>query len=379
MNRGPDETVIEPLGSDDLPSLFDLYRRVMAFPPPGSVETYWDWRFRRNPFDKGTGPIFWVAKQRGRIVGGIARMPAILNVEGQEIESHWAADFMVDPGHRGQGLGRRIFDHYRATSDVAISMGYAPDSATSRIARSVGFECLSPFPYLFKFYSPRLLSDRFPWGSRFGETLVNVSRPLFKLTGGTWKHDAPPDVHLEPIVRFDAAFDALWARVASDFPVTVRRTHATMNWRYFENPFFRYRTAGAWRSGELVGCLVLKVVRGERFSYGTIPEIVVPKAEEAVQQALLAWALGEFEEAKVDVVKSLLSPGCLSRLLRRAGFFAIGKGCDFVFAVSHGLSPLVSRACGISGGWYLTKGDGDCDIVPDFMRHTTPHATAPQG
>jgi hypothetical protein len=177
------------------------------------------------------------------------------------------------------------------------------------------------------------------------------------------------------MARFDPAFDSLWRQVALEFPVTVRRTHGTMNWRYFDNPFFRYRAIGAWRDKNLAGCLVLKVVRGATLTYGTIPEIVAARGDRAVQTALLGWALEVFERERVDVVKALATPPYLARLLRSAGFVPLGKGCDFVIAAASDLSRTLLNG----RGWYLTKGDADLDMVPDFFRVAGRDAPGPQG
>lgn len=355
--------IVEPLQKEDLPALFDLYRQVMAFPPSDSYEQYWMWRYTLNPFDDGTRPAFWVVRSARKIIGGMAQMPVVANVEGTEVEARWAGDLMVDPAFRGQGIGKLIFDNYREANRLSISMGYAPDSVTSRIARSVGFKWFPPFTFLFKFYSVRLLAERLSWFKPAVHALSALSRPVFRLARRRFDH-APEDVVLMEMDCFGSTFDSLWRRVASEFPVSVRRTYSSMNWRYFDNPFFSYQALGAWRDAELVGCLVLKVVHGEALTYGTIPELVAAREDRVVQTALLGWALEVFERERVDVVKALGSPPYLSSLLKSAGFLPLGKGCDFVISKAPDL-PSVLLDC---NAWYLTKGDCDLDIVPDFLR-----------
>jgi hypothetical protein len=70
----------------------------------------------------------------------------------------------------------------------------------------------------------------------------------------------------------------------------------------------------------------------------------------------------------VDVVKTLASAPHLNALLRRAGFRALGKPCDFVIGVGPGADAGISGSRD-SATWYLTKGDCDLDMVPDFMTH----------
>ena len=212
------------------------------------------------------------------------------------------------------------------------------------------------------------------WLAPLTPVLAGLSRPLFRAFGQRFAYD-PGDVVLAELDRFDFTFDPLWQQVASEFSVTARRTHATMNWRYFDNPFFRYRAVGAWRDNGLAGCVVLKVVRGEALTYGTIPELIAPQGDRVVQTALLKWALRAFERERVDVVKALGSPPHLARLLRSAGFLPLGKGCDFVISIASDLpSILLDRKA-----WYLTKGDCDLDMAPDFKLVAARNASASMG
>ena len=145
LNLGPANYAIEPFRTENLSSLFELYRRVVVFPDAESITEYWQWRFGRNPFDDGTRPPFWVAKRDRNIVGALAQVPVILDVAGHPIRAYWAADFMVDPEVRGRGLGKQIFSRYRESNPMVLSMGYSPNSVTSRVARAVGFRSLHAF------------------------------------------------------------------------------------------------------------------------------------------------------------------------------------------------------------------------------------------
>ena len=362
---------IEPLAAGDLPGVFDLYRRTVSFPPANRVEEYWRWKFCSNPCG-GEAPRAWVARNDGRVVGMMAQIPVVLDLGAASLPAAWAVDFMVDPDARGQGIGRRIFDHYRQSNDVAVSMGYAPESATSRVARAVGFQGLPPVPYLFKLLTIKPLTLGSPLNGLLGPTVNRLSGLALRRFGRLRPSSA---AHIEETPRFTASFDALWSRVAADAGVSVRRTHRTMNWRYLDNPFHRYRVFAALDRSDLAGCLVLKVVRHDGFSYGTIAELVAPAAALDVQESLLAAALKVFEDAGVDVVKALATPPSLARLLRRAGFRSLGQRSDFVIAVAPGVEPAHSDLVRDPRAWYLTKGDCDLDMVPDFMSKVSPLAS----
>jgi GNAT superfamily N-acetyltransferase len=363
--------LIEPLAARDLPEVFDLYRRAATFPPPDRLDEYWRWKFCDNPH-RGDAPPFWVARQDGTVIGGMAQMPVILQVDGQAVPAGWAVDFMVDLRFRRQGVGRRIFDHYRQRNDVAISMGYGPGSATSRIARAVGFHGFPPRRYLFRLLTTRPLTRRLPLGGFVSPIVDPVSRFVLRRVGRVRSRSR---LHVRVITRFTPSFDVLWKRVAMEARVTVRRDHGTMNWRYFDNPFQPYTVLGAWDGADLAGCLVSKVVRHTAFNYGTIAELVVPLDAVTIQESLLARAMELFEEAGVDIVKTLDPSTTLSASLHRAGFRSFGRGCDVVIAVAPTVDAGLGATVRDPGAWYLMKGDCDLDMVPDFMSQLSPNVS----
>jgi hypothetical protein len=175
-------------------------------------------------------------------------------------------------------------------------------------------------------------------------------------------------VRIEEISSFGPAFDILWAAVARETTVAVHRDQASMNWRYRDNPFQRYRMLGAWSGDVLAGCVVFKVVHHDAFSYATIAEIVVPAAAVDVLETLLARVLEELQRDGVDIVKTLASAPHLVNVLRRAGFHALGRECAFVIAVAPALQPEFGAHLD-PHTWHLTKGDADLDMVPDFTTY----------
>jgi hypothetical protein len=235
----------------------------------------------------------------------------------------------------------------------------------------VGFQGLPPIPYLFKPLTTKPLTASLPLARFWGPVLAGLSAPVLRRVGRL-RPRSKSSLRVEEISRFTASFDALWATAAADVGVVARRDYASMNWRYFDNPFQRYRVLGAWDGTALAGCVVFKAVQHAVFNFGTIAEIVAPAGAVDVQQRLLGRAIEELEAARTDIVKSLASAPHLSGLLRRAGFRALGPGSDFVVSVAPDLDPSLATAVRVSEAWYLTKGDCDLDIVPDFLSKLTP-------
>lgn len=356
---------IDPIVPAEFPEVFDLYRRTVQYPPDSLLEEYWNWKFCSHPLG-GNRPQFWVARHEGRIVGGIGELPVVLDAQGRSTPASWAVDFMVDPRAQGLGIGKQIFDAYRRRNFVAMAMGPAPDSPTSHIARRVGFRYFPPVPYLFKLLTTRPLTVSLPLGRLISPVAAGLSRPVLRQRGRI-RPISRPSLRVDEIQRFDPTFDALWTDVTADVPVSVRRDHQTMNWRYVDNPIHRHRVLAAWNGQKLAGCLVMKIVQHPVFSYGTMAELIASDRDVAVHEALLGRALDVFDAARLDIVKAFVSSPPLATWLRRAGFEPRGQGSDFMIALDPGLDARLAATLLDPSGWYLTKGDSDLDIVPDFM------------
>jgi len=358
--------IIDPCAESDLPAVFDIYRRTMTFPPHDRVDRYWAWKIVANPERRAGVPDGFVAREGGDVIGSIGQIPVLLDVGDAVVPAVWAVDLIVDPRAQGRGVAKALFARQRESNAIALSTGYAPDSVTSRVARGAGFQGFPTLRYLFKMLTTRLVARRLPLAAHLGRI------PL-----GAWRRVRRPNaarLRCEELTAFPPAFDALWRTVAGETAVAVRRDRRTMTWRYLDNPFDRYRVLGVWDGAALAGCLVFKVVRHERLTYGAIAEIVVPAADELTRQTLLAWALEELERAGADIVKTLATAPHLERALGRAGFYAFGSRCDFVIgAVDAARAALRQRVD--PAGWYLTKGDCDLDMVPDFMSYVGAEAS----
>lgn len=348
------------LNDDALPALFRLYQRTVSFPPANGVERYWNWKFRSNAAANDSEVYFLVVNHGEELVASLGALPVVVDANRTPIESRWTVDFMVDPTFRGRGLGKLLFARFHADNPLAICIGAPLRSATTRIACSVGFR---PFTlrYLFKFYGHRALATRFPRLAGLLSIIAPVAPRLLRSRRAIPKA-VTCDLH--EVQMFGPDVNEFWASLSREWPVSVRRTDRLLNWKYFESPLFHYRAAEVRRDGRLVGFLVLKVAQGIGLTYGTIPEIATSACDHEAQAALLSWALEQFETARVDVVKVLASTPRQTDMFSYFGFVPLGKKCAFLIASAPELPSVLADG----SNWFLTKGDSDLDITPDFER-----------
>jgi L-amino acid N-acyltransferase YncA len=136
---------------DDWPRIFPIYAAIVAdgttyaFPEGQTLEEARPWWMEPPP-----GRVV-VAEDRGRVVGSAKAGP---NRPGRG--SHVAtASFMVDPEHRGHGVGRTLGEHvvgwaradgYRAMQFNAV---VETNAGAVHLWRSLGFEVVGTVPEAF--------------------------------------------------------------------------------------------------------------------------------------------------------------------------------------------------------------------------------------
>jgi hypothetical protein len=72
--------VIDRFRYEDRDAIDALYRRVFGPDAADASRLRWDWQYRLNPQNPGTGPLIWIARDGPSIIGQYATMPVALSV-----------------------------------------------------------------------------------------------------------------------------------------------------------------------------------------------------------------------------------------------------------------------------------------------------------
>ena len=84
--------VIDRFRYEDRDAIDALYRRVFGPDAAEASRLRWDWQYRLNPQNPGTGPLIWIAREGPSIIGQYATMPVALSVKGQDVVGSWGMD-----------------------------------------------------------------------------------------------------------------------------------------------------------------------------------------------------------------------------------------------------------------------------------------------
>ena len=235
---------------------------------PRDLET-WEWLYEHNP----AGMRVHVAATEDGVIG--AHYAALPNravtpvgdtVFGQIVDSYTHPDFRKGLKHPGWFIRTAIpaLDIWENQLGDGMYYGYPVRIAQRMGKRYLDYEVLRIINYLVLDFA------------------------------GVSKWGAPPDVEIQPVDwgRDQAALDVLAAGLADDKRCLIDRGADYLDWRYRKCPGDLYLMFGAWRGGELVGCMVLRPCHDALLLHAcSIADWMVPGEDRDVADALLAAAV----------------------------------------------------------------------------------------
>jgi GNAT superfamily N-acetyltransferase len=339
---------------------------------------HWNWQFWDNPYRRSQDdclPVA-VALSGGDIVGQIAVQPAQFKVGSELVPGGWIVDVFILPQYRGQGLGHAL--HRMLVNDFPLLLTLTMAPATRHIAQSAGAHALNPcfrFAKLLR-ANPRDVKDYISTRLQHRAPLQAFSRSTLRWTAMDYaiaplvnavaslrwlgaQTAASSDLTVTEVPEFSEEIDRLWQRSASDYAAIVPRDRAFLNWRFARSPHLNYRLYVARRGGECVGYSVLRKANEDELRVGIVVDMFAARGDDAVIGALLRSA-EDMLSADVAALECAFSDPSIVRLLRRAGYLAIGSA--WPTAVCTG-APYRAALEGHFLDWHFSKADHDWDQV----------------
>jgi hypothetical protein len=225
---------------------------VLADSFPGVPAARYAWLHERNP--AGPGAVWLARDAGGRPVGTAALHARQVVVEGRPYLAGVATNFAVLPAARAFGPAIPLQRAVRAAceaGDFDFIYGF-PNDAAKPVFQRLG-------------YTPgrsrrlvRVLRSA-PYLQRAGRGAGVAAGPLdvaLRLLGRETYRRLSRRTRVEPVERFDAAFDAFWVRLRAGLAIVGDRDAEYMNWRYLDAPARRHHAAVLRRDGEIAATIV---------------------------------------------------------------------------------------------------------------------------
>ena len=360
---GDGELRIEPVTSDRVAALLQFLSAEYADQPSTALRfvgesgaARWRWLYEEYPIRAEDHVPAWICLEEDRIVGHLGALPVEIVVRGEPRTMAWARDLIVARSMRGRGIGSRLM---RMLPDLFGHAGVLGYEDTYGLYRRIGYEDVGTVPTYLKVRRPRAFAAAF-LSSRMASALA---APLLRVAQMRMPHRGGSKVQVEQLGDFDARFDRFWRSIEPDLGSVVRRTSATMRWRYLRNPTAQYRVLAAVSGAEVLGIAVARSGRSHGVRIGIITELLTHPADRNTMRALIDAAERSLDEAASEpivFVRTAVRGSTYGRELLRAGYL---PSPSRIHCIMTGRAALTDEGGNGARDWYLNAGDSDVDFL----------------
>lgn len=323
----------------------------------------WNWINVLNPNLPDSQLPSWICTSNGKIVGHFGIIPVSLKFGKKYYMSCWGRELIILPQFRKLGIGpllvTRVIEDIK--QDMLIFMVGGLNDHVYAIYKKFGFIDSGFIPLYIRISNLRnvlhlILSHRILINllSRAGEFLLR----LFYLICSGRKSKK---IQIREISKFDERFDTFWNEVSAQFPIIIKRDQRSLNWRFVEQPYWKYKIFKAEVDGILKGYIVLRRGLSKGLKAGIISDLFAHPNDTRTISALIHFAIKYFESGPpVDILRCNIKHRKFENVLKRNGFIQMRSNTRFLFAVCQDnidLSLLKDRK-----NWFITYADSDLDL-----------------
>ena len=359
---------VERLTPDREAELGDFFKKAYRDQPLAKlfqdddvIQQRFHWLNERNPapFD-GRLPA-WICLQKGRIVGHMGALAAEVVARVEVIPICWGRDLIVAPEARRLGAGPFLVMTAVRDAQRPFLVAGLNDDAYS-LYRQLGFHDGGTIPLYLKVRDTARLLETMRWPA-FRRRAVSGRVAAAQLLPNRPRQRGR-SLAVTALERFDGEFDRWWASVEPAFPCVVRRTAATLAWRYQDHPSHNYHCFAARAGQSLCGVIVVRHGRSRGLPAAFISEVLAHPQDRRALDTLLGHA-SEFLCSSGPEMPVFIRCSALHRsfeqALTRAGFLRAPSPLRWMLIHPGGLLSLGALA--ERKRWLLTAGDSDLDML----------------
>jgi hypothetical protein len=347
----------------DRQQLIAFRRSLLGEGAPEASEAYVRWFCESGSHETAANHL-WVYRHKGHIVGQLGAVPVTLKVRERKLTAAWIVQELVDPHHNIRGIGSVLTEKCSEEFDALLGLEVPPE--TRQTLRRSGWVDLGAAPLFTRVVDPeRILGSRWPGRGWTHVAARAADLPLGFVDAVVAVRCLTQGVTLEEVDRFDERIDFLWERTAHCYPVTVRRAHTRLNWRYADFPDpQRYRRFIVKHGDELVGYAVLRLDASSDYPTGHIVDYFC-----APEWAwfVLARSVDALKRLGAAIVYCLHVGASGGKALQQLGFIRRQSAGPLMFRVQQLPSLDVSALCRTEN-WFVTAGDAGADSPPEHRQ-----------
>jgi GNAT superfamily N-acetyltransferase len=339
------------------PELFELYAEVFGEGNLQRSRRRYDWQYFENPNTPPDGPVIWMAREGGILLGQMATMPFPMWWGDREVKASAGNDYFVRKSAQGRGIGIALSNRWADEVDVALALGLTPSSYP--LFRKI-FTDVGPVPSFLKILDANAVARR-KWGAVGGA----IAGPLLGLGLSliSRRTSPPSEIEVRPVQAFSDEYDDLWMKARASYTTCVRRDARYLRWKYLACPFREYRVLEARKADALMGYAVLREEGDASFRRGVIADLFCDTKDLATQDGLIAAAVEDFSTKRLARIEVYCFNSRLAAALKRHGFRSGTTGVQYCVAyrgTADGKGGAKTVLTNLPN-WNLFIGDGDLD------------------
>ncbi len=343
---------IEQMNLSDRDKVLSFLKTAYADNLRHSDPDFWDWHFRLPPISDDENLPVWLAKRGTRIAGQLAAIPVELTVAGETRPAIWILDLIVDPDFRRMGIAQKLVQAAETYCPYILGVNTNEQHAPALLQKQ-GFVIVTKIPRFHKLLFP---------GEAFREiTKIGPLRPLTNLAFAPFRTGLKGGSQVRRLTEFDDAFDELWSEASAQWPCSVSRSAAMLNWQFKKQPNKKYEILGYFDDGKLFGYVVLffrKENKHRAVEKAAISDICYgPEDSQKVVDELIRASLRLAVERRAGgLVTDALDP-LLQDRIKHFGFWPVKSGLQLMVK-----APQYQDLLYDGSKWFLTRGDSDISI-----------------
>jgi hypothetical protein len=292
-----------------------------------SPRDHWNWKFIDNPAHKKQ---ITLAEIDNVIVGCDHTLFNYVKIGDKTQECGQAVDSAVHPDYRGRGIYSKIRKYDEEVDHLESSNSNFVYSASSNpiIIKKEGEMETRPFPYLLvrlaRIHDINLHLRNHDLSSKIllktGYGAAKSVNSIGNMLSASKKSKS--QFNIVNISRFDERVDPFWSKIKDNYNFILERSREYLNWRYCDHRGGNYVIRQAEEDGDIVGYIVFRVNRFENdYPTGFIVDLCTLSDRKDCENALIAEAVGYFDDLKVNVVNYAINKGHhLENRFKRFGF-----------------------------------------------------------
>ncbi len=325
------------------------------------VEPRWNWMFLEPARRLGIDPYVWIYRRKGEIVAHQGAIGVQFKLGNTTHTTGWFVETMALESVRGKSIGPMVIQ--KALEDLPFNLSLGQTETMRSLQFALGWEQVAPLQTYALMLKPSAVLRH------------KINNPLARLAAG-WaiqgrrqlsnmqaRPTARGETTVRQIERYDERHDVLWREVADEFPCTVIRDAAFLNWKFVDQPGQEFVRLEVASDGKPVGLAVLTVREPDeayRYRRALLLDVVVSPSDPNAVWRLLEVVEQTSRQLQAEMLFFDLLNRPLEKQLLRYGFLAREQARVLLLSTKT-LSAADQQTVMNPDHWLITRADSDID------------------